>query len=77
MINLSASGLGRSLIPGARWLYQRRMLRRLASSGRQRSDLMSFQTSIISFVLPPCLIAIPLALEAHPRRLTSRAKFFL
>ena len=24
-------------------------------SGRQRSDFMSFQTSIISLVLPPCL----------------------
>jgi hypothetical protein len=24
------------------------------ASGRQRSDFMSFQTSMISFVLPPC-----------------------
>jgi hypothetical protein len=34
----------------ARWLCRRRLL--LAPSGRQRSDFMSFQTSIISFVLP-------------------------
>jgi hypothetical protein len=26
----------------------------ISPSGRQRSDFMSFQTSTISFVLPPC-----------------------
>jgi hypothetical protein len=26
----------------------------ISPSGRQRNDFMSFQTSIISFVLPPC-----------------------
>jgi hypothetical protein len=53
-----------SLVPGVRWLCWRRLL--LAPSGRQRSDFMSFQISIISFVPAVPVIAIPLAFKRTP-----------